>query len=95
MSVTIEEVNYIAKLAKIKFSEEEVIKITSEFDSIFNHFKSIDSMDLKDVDLNVFDKDSKSVVRADTPVIFEDKKKLFQNAKAMRDTYIEVPKIIE
>lgn len=95
MKITKSEVNYISKLSKLKFSEDETEKLISEFESILEHFQSIDKFDLDSVNIDSFNPDSKSVVRKDIPLVFEDKKKLFQNAKKMRGTYIEVPKIIE
>jgi aspartyl-tRNA(Asn)/glutamyl-tRNA(Gln) amidotransferase subunit C len=95
MGITRSEVNYIAKLSKLKFSDEEAEKLAHEFESILEHFQSIDKFDLDSVTLNSYNPGSQSVVRKDVPQVFEDKKKLFQNAKKMRDTYIEVPKIIE
>lgn len=95
MKITKSEVNYMAKLSKLRFSDEESEKLVEEFESILEHFASIDKFDLDSVNLNSFNPDSQSVVRKDVPLVFEDKKKLFQNAKKMRGTYIEVPKIIE
>jgi len=95
MNITLEDVNYIAKLAKLRFSEEEAIKMAGEFEGILDHFKSIDKLDLEGVNLNVFAEGIKSVIRSDIKTTFDDKQKLFSNVKAMRDTYIEVPKIIE
>lgn len=95
MNITLEDVNYIAKLAKLRFTEEEALKIVEEFEGILEHLHAIDKLDLEDVNLNIFAEDKKSVIRSDIKTTFDDKEKLFSNAKAMRDTYIQVPKIIE
>ena len=95
MKITIENVNYIAKLAKLKFTEEEAQKMTKEFESILSNFDSIDKIDLSDVSLDIYNENSKSVLRKDEMTVFTDKKKLFRNVKSMRDTSIQVPKIIE
>lgn len=95
MKITIDEVNYIAKLSKLSFSEEEAAQFAQQFENILDHFHTMDQMDLDGVDLHEFAEGAKSVVRADEVAVFEDKKKLFQNVKQMRDTYIQVPKIIE
>ncbi len=95
MKITVDEVNYIAKLAKLKFTEEEAIKMTEEFEGILSHFESIDKVDLSDINLDLYSEDLKPVVRKDESTVFEDKKKLFQNVKSMSDTSIKVPKIIE
>ena len=95
MKITIENVNYIAKLAKLNFTKQEAEKMTKEFESILSHFESIDKFDLSDVSLDIYSENLKSVLRKDEMAVFEDKKKLFQNVKSMRDTSIQVPKIIE
>jgi len=95
MNITVEDVNYIAKLAKLKFTEAELAELTSEFQNILTHFASIDKFDLSDIELSVFSKDMKPVYRKDEMAVFEDKAKLFQNVKSMSDTSIKVPKIIE
>lgn len=92
--VSIDEVKYIAKLSKLRFTEEEALKMASEFEAILTHFKAIDNMDLSDVDINAFD-EVNTEFRKDVPEVFEDKKKLMQNVKSLRGTAIEVPKIIE
>jgi aspartyl-tRNA(Asn)/glutamyl-tRNA(Gln) amidotransferase subunit C len=92
--VTIEEVKYIAKLSKLSFTEEEALKLSKEFEAIISHFKTIDNVDLSDVDLHAFD-EVNTEFRKDISEVFEDKKKLMQNVKSLRDGAIEVPKIIE
>ncbi|AYD40520.1 Asp-tRNA(Asn)/Glu-tRNA(Gln) amidotransferase subunit GatC [Clostridium fermenticellae] len=93
--VSVNEVKYIAKLAKLKFKDEEAQKMAKEFEAILGYFKTIDKFDLNDVNLNKYDDDLESVVREDKVKVFNDKEKLFSNIKSRRETYIEVPKIIE
>jgi aspartyl-tRNA(Asn)/glutamyl-tRNA(Gln) amidotransferase subunit C len=95
MKITIDDVSYISKLAKLRFTEEEAAQMAREFQNILTHFESIDKYDLSDIELNVFSKDMKPVYRKDEASVFEDKGKLFQNVKTMSDTSIKVPKIIE
>lgn len=95
MRISIEEVNYIAKLAKLKFTEDEAKKLAEEFQGILTHFESIDKFDLSDIHLDLYSEDLKPVLRKDETTVFEDKKKLFSNVKSMKDTSIKVPKIIE
>lgn len=92
--VDLDTVKYIAKLAKLKFTEEEAEKLAKEFEAILGHFETIDKVDLSDIDVNEFD-EVNTEFRKDIPTVFEDKKKLMQNVKSLRDGAIEVPKIIE
>lgn len=95
MKISIDEVKYIAKLAKLRFSEEEALKMAEEFESILGHFQSLDKIDLEDIELDVISEDMQSHLRKDETAIFQDKKKLFQNVKTLSGTSIKVPKIIE
>ncbi|MBL4930743.1 Asp-tRNA(Asn)/Glu-tRNA(Gln) amidotransferase subunit GatC [Clostridium paridis] len=95
MKITAQTVNYISRLAKLKFSEEEEIKMAKELESILTHFETIDKLDLCDIELNVFSKNLKPVLRKDEDIYFEEKEKLFANVKSFRNSAIIVPKIIE
>ena len=43
--IDIETVNYIANLAKLKFSEEESLKLAHEFESILTNFETLDKLE--------------------------------------------------
>ncbi|SHI07118.1 Asp-tRNA(Asn)/Glu-tRNA(Gln) amidotransferase subunit GatC [Clostridium grantii] len=94
MKIQTEQVQYIAKLAKLKFEEDEIEKLATEFENILTHFEAIDNVNLDDIDINKFDEVNREF-RKDKMEVFEDKKKLFQNVKSMRDTSIQVPKVVE
>jgi aspartyl-tRNA(Asn)/glutamyl-tRNA(Gln) amidotransferase subunit C len=95
MTISTQEVNRIAALAKLKFSEVETLKLRAEFEKILEHFHSMDKLALEDIDLHVLEKDAKTSLRKDESEVFEDKKSLFKNTKTLKDRYIEVPRIIE
>ncbi len=95
MKLDKEEVKYIARLAKLSFTEDKAERLAEEFTQILSHFQAIDKIDLSDISLELPLDEVKTVLRPDEAKIFENKEKLFKNTKAMRDTYIQVPKIIE
>ncbi|HOS69453.1 MAG TPA: Asp-tRNA(Asn)/Glu-tRNA(Gln) amidotransferase subunit GatC [Bacillota bacterium] len=95
MKISVEDVRYIAKLAKLSITFEEAQKMVGEFEGILTYFESIDRLDLSDILPNPPERDTGTVLRKDEISVFEDKQKLFLNAKSMRDSYISVPKIIE
>ncbi|SET10952.1 aspartyl/glutamyl-tRNA(Asn/Gln) amidotransferase subunit C [Natronincola peptidivorans] len=94
MKVTIEEIQYIAKLAKLKFQEEEAAVFAKEFDSILAHFENINKEDYTEIEKGQLEKPT-STLRKDEEKYFEEKEALFQNVKGMREGYIELPKIVE
>ena len=93
MKVSIDEVKYIAKLAKLSFSDEEAEKFAGEFESILDQFQYLSDMNLE-IDGEIEKEELKPIVRKDEVKEF-DCKDLFRNVKDMQDTYIRVPKIIE
>ncbi|MCG8483616.1 MAG: Asp-tRNA(Asn)/Glu-tRNA(Gln) amidotransferase subunit GatC [Clostridia bacterium] len=94
MKISKEEVQYIAKLAKLSFSEEEIDQLSGEFDAILTHFDNLNKVDLENMPVYEF-KEKVSVLRKDDMKIFHEKQALFKNVKKMRETYIEIPKIVE
>lgn len=92
--VSIEEVKYIAELSKLKFNEEDTVKMKSELESILDIFNSLEDIDVSSVDMNKGLELNKEL-REDVVITFDDKEKLMQNVKTLRDGAIEVPKIIE
>ena len=93
MNVTIDEVKYIAKLSKLRFTDEEAAKIASEFEGILENFKYLSELDLE-INDDEIKKELKPIVRKDEVKKFECND-LFRNVKEKQDTYIKVPKIIE
>ncbi len=94
MKINKDEVIYIAKLAKLSLTDEEAQKFINEFDNILTHFENMEREDLDEIDINEFTT-RKSVLRKDEIKVFGNKEELFRNAKTMRDTSIEIPKVIE
>ncbi|HCX05072.1 MAG TPA: Asp-tRNA(Asn)/Glu-tRNA(Gln) amidotransferase GatCAB subunit C [Clostridiales bacterium] len=94
MKVSREEVEYIAKLANLKFSSNEMDKLLKEFESILEHFENLDQEDLKGYDMYSFEEKSLRT-REDKVVDFENKSELFSNVKKMRDKFIEIPKVVD
>lgn len=93
MNVTIDEVKYISKLSKLRFTDEEAAKFASEFEGILENFKYLSELDLE-INDDEIKKELKPIVRKDEVKKFECND-LFRNVKEKQDTYIKVPKIIE
>lgn len=93
MSVSIDEVKYIAKLSKLKFTDEEAEKFSKEFESILDNFKYLNELDLKlPDDAKV---DSLEPIERDDEIKDFGSKDLFRNVKSMQDGYLKVPKTFD
>ncbi|MGI6707374.1 MAG: Asp-tRNA(Asn)/Glu-tRNA(Gln) amidotransferase subunit GatC [Clostridia bacterium] len=94
MKVDKETIQYIARLAMLKFTEEETAELAAEFDRILDSFEDIDKVDLTGLDMNP-EADRRSVLRKDEARDFEAAQELFQNTREMRDGFIAIPKVLE
>lgn len=95
MKMKPEEVAYIAKLAKLDLSEEEVEQYSREFDNILEHFEVISNFDVEGMEKDMFKHQQSTILRKDEPSLFKDQKQLYQNTKDLKDGLIRVPKILD
>jgi len=94
MKVKKEEVKYIAKLANLEFSQNEMDKLLKEFESILEHFENLEEENLEGYEMYSFDEKSLRT-RKDKVVDFNNREKLFSNVEKMRDNCIEIPKVVD
>jgi aspartyl-tRNA(Asn)/glutamyl-tRNA(Gln) amidotransferase subunit C len=94
MKVTIETIEYIANLSKLKFDEEEKEKFAKEFESILTHFENIENEDLSTTEVSLMD-NTVEELRKDEVKEFDNKEALFQNVKEIKDGCIVIPRILE
>lgn len=94
MSVTVKDVEHIAKLAKLEFSDAEKERFTHQFNDILKYVEQLNSVDTTGVEplaqvielQNVFRDD---VVKPSTPA-----DEALKNAPAATEEYFKVPKVI-
>jgi len=95
MAITVEDVERVAYLARLRFSEEEKEKFISQLNRILEYVAQLNELDTEGVPptshvlplRNVFREDE---VRPSTP-----REELMANAPARHMGYFEVPKVIE
>ncbi|MFZ4620420.1 MAG: Asp-tRNA(Asn)/Glu-tRNA(Gln) amidotransferase subunit GatC [Bacteroidota bacterium] len=94
MSVTIKDVEHIAKLSKLEFSDTEKEKFTHQFNDILKYMEQLNSVDTTNVEplaqvielKNVFRED---VVKPSTPTDIA-----LMNAPSATEEHFKVPKVI-
>ena len=94
MSITIKDVEHIAKLAKLEFSDAEKEKFTHQFNDILKYIEQLNSLDTSDVEplshvielQNVFRED---IVRPSIPT-----EEALKNAPDKTEEHFKVPKVI-
>lgn len=94
MAVSIDEVKHIAKLAKLKFSDEELEDFTYRFNDILKYMDMLNKVDTENIAPLSHPVEMINVFRDDTlkePVSTED---ALKNAPDSDGEFFRVPKII-
>lgn len=95
MQVTRAEAQYIAKLAKLSFTDEELDAIALEMQSIILWANEMNALDTSDVQAMEHVLPMKNVLRADGEPVGFPRGELLQNAPEQLDGCFSVPKVIE
>lgn len=95
MSVTEKDVRYMADLARLQLSEEEVKSFAQDMNQILGYMERLDELDTSDVEPleHVIDLDSRlRPDEAKDPISHDD---ALKNAPDADSDYFRVPKVIE
>ncbi len=90
-----EEVLHIAKLAKLKLSEEEIRAYQEQLGRILAHFKKLQELDTSDIEPMKHVLALKNVFRPDEPRPSISPEEALKNAPKRRENFFEVPKVVE
>lgn len=94
MPVDIETVKYIAKLSKLKLSEEEEKKFTHELNTILDYVDKLNSIDTSDVEPLSYPVEGNNVFRDDIKKASIAREEALKNAPSRNEEYFKVPKIL-
>lgn len=94
MSVTSQDVAYIADLAKLRFSDEEMVTMTSELNSILHYIDKLNEVDTEGVLPLSSIHDQVNVLREDVELPALPSGAVLQNAPDRQDRFFKVPKVI-
>ena len=93
--LTIEEVEHVANLARLTFSDAEKEKLTEQLAEILGYIEQLNELDTDDVGPTSHAIPVKNVVRPDVVVPSLTQDEALANAPSNVDGLFEVPKIIE
>ena len=94
MKVSKKEVQYVAKLARLKFTREEEDVLAGQMSKILGHLESLASVDTQNVTPLTHMSDYPNVFRDDTLTQRITPAEALKNAPDSDGTYFNVPKII-
>ena len=95
MEITREQAQYIAKLAKLSFNDEELDKIALEMESILGVAKELNALDTASVQAMEHVLPMHNVMREDREPVPFPREELLKNAPEQMDGCFMVPKVIE
>lgn len=88
-------VEHIARLARLKMSEQEKELFGSQLENILDHIEKLNELDTKDIKPTSHVLSLSNVMREDTPGESLSKEDALMNAPDHTDKFYRVPKIIE
>lgn len=95
MIISREEVEHIAKLAKLSLSEQEVDKYAKDIASIAEFMEQLKEVDISGVAPTAHVVDKKNVFRADENKESFPREQILKNAPSKEAGCISVPKVVE
>ncbi len=98
MKITEKEVRYVADLANLKLSDEEVARFQADLDGILQHMDKLNEIDTSGVEPMaqvLFDAGATASLRPGLPVTPLGNQRALANAPQPGAGYFKVPKVIE
>lgn len=94
MAVTIQDVDSMARLAKLAFSEEEKEKFVEQFNQILQYMQKLNELDTENVEPTYNVLDMSNVVRSDSIKTWLTQEEALANAPQSNHGFFSVPKVI-
>jgi len=94
MVITIKDVEYVAKLAKLKLSQEEKRRFQKELDKVIRYIDQLNQVDTENVPPTSHVVPMQNVLREDKVKPSLTQKEALANAPDKKDGHFRVPKVI-
>lgn len=94
MAVTKQEVEKIAELARLEFSESEIENLTKDMNQILHHMDKLNELDTTNVEPLSHPIEVKNVFRVDELKPSANREDALKNAPDKDDEFFKVPKVI-
>jgi aspartyl-tRNA(Asn)/glutamyl-tRNA(Gln) amidotransferase subunit C len=94
MAISLQDVEHVALLAKLTFTDDEKRKLALELNEILTYMEMLNSLDTEHVEPLSHVIELGNVLRADTQLPGLDHEDALKNAPARTDRFFRVPKVI-
>ncbi|MDI6641598.1 MAG: Asp-tRNA(Asn)/Glu-tRNA(Gln) amidotransferase subunit GatC [Elusimicrobiota bacterium] len=95
MKITKKDVEYIAHLARLQLTEEEIEKFTDQLGAILEYMDKLNQLNTTDIPPTTHVMPSSNIWREDIPERYKDTDSILNNAPEKESNYFKVKKIIE
>jgi len=95
MSVTITDVDNISKLAKLKFTDDEKVKLQRDLNKILEYIDQLNELNLDDVEPLENINETENILRKDETVKWLTTEEALKNAPARTGKFFKVPKVLD
>ncbi|MBL4708305.1 MAG: Asp-tRNA(Asn)/Glu-tRNA(Gln) amidotransferase subunit GatC [Flavobacteriales bacterium] len=94
MAVEIKEVERIASLSKLEFSDAEKIEVTADMNRMLDFVKQLETVDTEGVKPLIYMLEEEAVLREDKVIESITQKDALKNAPEKDTDFIKVPKVL-
>ena len=91
--ITIQDVEHVAKLARLDLTEEEKVKFSKQLGDVLKYVEQMNEVDTSNVEPMAHAIDFVNVMREDVVKYEQSKEELMKNAPDAEDGLFKVPKI--
>ena len=95
MAVTITDVDKIAKLAKLRFSDSEKVKLQQDLNKVLGYIEQLNELDLDNVEPLENINETENVLRKDDNMKWLTTEEALKNAPAKTGKFFKVPKVLD
>ncbi len=95
MAVSLNDVDKIAALAKLKFADEEKVKLQKELNKILEYIDQLDELNLEDIEPLENMNESENVLRKDEVFTWLTTDEALRNAPSKTGKFFKVPKVLD
>ena len=94
MPVTVKDVEYVAKLARLEFTQDEKEKFTHQLNEILGYMEKLNQLDTSNVEPLSHVVEHTNVMREDKVSPSLPQEEVLQNAPDKTEKYLKVPRVI-
>ena len=89
------DISHVARLARLKLSEEEAAEFTPQLQTIISHIDSLNELDVSGVEPSAHSSPVFAIPRLDEPGVSLSQESLQQIAPSFTQEQVRVPRVVE